>query len=75
MEQQSKTVFASKTFWVNVLTIGISAISITKPEMIGIQAETLLWMSGVINIILRFLSNGSVSLTGSPTLPPTPPAK
>ena len=62
---QSKTIFVSKTFWVNILTVALAIISMTQPDMLGVKPEQLLWISGVINIVLRFISSGAVSLTGS----------
>lgn len=62
---QTKSIFASKVFWFNLLTIALAIISITDPALIGISAKQMLWASGVINIVLRFLTTGSVSLTGN----------
>lgn len=62
---QTKSIFASKVFWFNLLTIALAIISITDPSLIGVSAKQMLWASGVINIVLRFLTTGSVSLTGS----------
>ena len=62
---QTKSIFASKVFWLNLLTIALAVISITDPSLIGVSAKQMLWASGVINIVLRFLTTGSVSLTGS----------
>ena len=62
---QTKSIFASKVFWFNLLTIALAVISITDPSLIGVSAKQMLWASGVINIVLRFLTTGSVSLTGS----------
>lgn len=62
---QTKSIFASKVFWFNLLTIALAIISITDPSLIGASAKQMLWASGVINIVLRFLTTGSVSLTGS----------
>lgn len=61
----TKSIFVSKTFWFNILTIALAVISITDPGLIGISAKQMLWASGVINIILRFITTGAVSLLGS----------
>lgn len=60
----SKSIFESKTFWLNVISIALAIITITDPALIGVKPETLLWLSGILNIGLRFISSGSVSLTG-----------
>lgn len=65
-EKGRKSILSSKTFWLNVIGIGIAIISITNPKTIGVEADQLLWISGILNIILRFVSSGEVSLTGSP---------
>lgn len=72
---QTKTIFASKTLWLNVLTITLAILSMTQPEMIGIPAETLLWLNGALNIVLRFMTTGAVSLTGQSATPVTPKDK
>ena len=62
---QSKSILTSKTFWFNMLTIALAVITITDPSLIGVSAKQMLWASGVINIVLRFITSGAVSLTGS----------
>lgn len=52
-----KSIFASKTFWVNVLTIAAGYVG-NIPSKYGLPA------AGIINIVLRFLTNQPVSLTG-----------
>ena len=61
---ESKSIFVSKTFWINLIAVLLGVISITNPEMIGVKAETLLWVSGVLNIFLRAITVGPVSLLG-----------
>lgn len=60
----SKSILSSKTFWVNVITILIAIITITDPTLLGISAEQLLWISGMLNIVLRFITTGAVHLPG-----------
>ena len=62
---ESKSIFVSKTFWLNAITLAIAIIGITKPEILHINADTLLWITSVLNIILRYISSGAVSITGS----------
>lgn len=62
---ESKSIFVSKTFWLNAITLLLAIIGITKPEILHINADTLLWITSVLNIVLRFISSGSVSLMGS----------
>lgn len=69
VQRDTKSIFASKTLWLNLITIVVSVISITDPGVIGVKAETLLWVNGVLNILLRFLTHGSVAL--NPLAPDT----
>jgi hypothetical protein len=59
-----KSIWQSKTFWLNVLSIAVAILAITKPELLPISPEWLAWIMGVLNILIRFLTNGPVSLTG-----------
>ena len=59
--QASKSIFASKTFWVNAITIVLAIIAITDPQAIHMNSAYLLWISGVLNIFLRFLTNQPVA--------------
>ncbi|HPC92908.1 MAG TPA: hypothetical protein P5317_11650 [Myxococcota bacterium] len=62
---QAKSIFASKTFWFNALSIASAIIALVDPALLGISAKWLLLASGCINIGLRFITTGAVSLTGS----------
>jgi hypothetical protein len=59
-----KPIWQSKTFWLNVLMIGAAILAITDPTLIPIDPKWLVWMTGVLNILVRFLTNEPVSLTG-----------
>lgn len=60
----TKSIFASKMFWVNAITIALAVLAITNPDMLGINPAHVAWGAGVLNIFLRFLTNQPVSLTG-----------
>jgi hypothetical protein len=62
----SKSIFASKTFWFNLLSMASAIIALVDPALLGISAKWLLLASGCINIGLRFITTGSVSLMGNP---------
>lgn len=54
-----KSIFASKTFWFNVLTAGVELTGV-----LPLPAGTVAIIAAVANIGLRFLSSQPVSLTG-----------
>jgi hypothetical protein len=60
----TKPIWQSKTFWLNVLVIAAAILAITDPTLIPIDPKWLVWMTGVLNILVRFLTNEPVSLTG-----------
>lgn len=64
---ESKPIYQSKTFWLNAITLGLAIIAITDPALLGIKPETMLWLSSVLNIALRFITTGAVTLSGSST--------
>lgn len=60
-----KSIFASKTFWTNVIAIGaIIAQGMTGTEL-PITAEQQAALLGLVNIVLRLISKDAVSITGS----------
>ena len=62
---KTKTIFVSKTFWLNVIGISIAIFNTLQPEVIGIETELLALILGILNILNRFLTNGSVNLVGT----------
>jgi len=63
----AKNIFASKTFWLNVIGVGVSVTGML-PEKYALP--TL----GVLNIANRFLTNQPVTLSlGAPAQPTPPP--
>ena len=64
---EAKPFYQSKTLALNAITLLLAVISITEPEMLGIKPETLLWISSVLNIILRLITTGAVSFTAPPS--------
>ncbi|MEZ4728851.1 MAG: hypothetical protein R3E79_17095 [Caldilineaceae bacterium] len=61
----AKPIWQSKTLWLNMLSIALAVLAITEPGMLGLDPKMLLWITGILNILLRFVTNGPVSLTGS----------
>jgi hypothetical protein len=60
-----KLFWQSKTFWLNVVTIGLAILAITDASLIPIDPKMLLWIIGVLNILLRFLTNQPITLTAN----------
>lgn len=60
-----KAIWQSKTFWLNAISIVLAILAITEPTLIPIDPKMLLWITAVLNIVLRFLTNQPVSVTGS----------
>ena len=65
-----KSLFASKTFWTNVIAMVIGGFAITghalPPEIASpeAQAETLTVITGLVNVVLRLITSQPVSITG-----------
>lgn len=59
-----KPIWQSKTFWLNVISIAVAILAITEPTLLPIDSKWLVWINSVLNILLRFLTNGPVSLLG-----------
>lgn len=53
--QQSKNLFKSKTFWLNILSMGAMVV-----PGLPIPPETLVWVAGGLNIANRLLTQGPV---------------
>ena len=62
MENESKSIFESKTIWINVvaaaITAGLNLAGIPVPE--GVMIATI--ASAVVNIILRFITKQPVHI-------------
>ena len=54
-----KSIFASKTFWFNVLTAGAGVLGYLP------QNKYTLPVIGVVNVLLRYVTNQPVSITGN----------
>ena len=73
METKVKSVFASKTLWINGIMAVLGVLAYANPEMMGIfgitpdnQAKVLPILASVtaiLNMALRFLTTGEVSFT------------
>ena len=61
---ETKSIFKSKTFWLNIVTFALAIFAITDPSAMGINPAQFAWVAAVLNIVLRFLTNKPVSLTG-----------
>lgn len=53
-----KSIFASKTFWANVLTAGAGVLGYLPSNKYTIP------IIGVVNVLLRYVTDQPVSLTG-----------
>ncbi len=66
-----KPFWKSKTFWVNVLTLVISALTmIAGSETIDPQVVAIITGIAIpiLNVVLRFVTNEPIGLTGGPRL-------
>jgi uncharacterized membrane protein len=58
----SKSIFVSKTFWVNLLSlVGMVAQGVTGNEVFPLEVQASILT--IINIILRFVTKTAVSVT------------
>lgn len=64
---ENKSFLLSKTFWLNAITFALAIIGMTDPKLFNIDPKQILWISSVLNILLRFLTTGGISLTGGST--------
>lgn len=60
-----KSIFKSKTFWINVLMM----LAVVLPDLFNLEAvkvspEISAFVILVVNVILRFMTTGSVGLKG-----------
>ena len=72
---ETKSIFTSKTFWINFLTVLVGTAAAINPDFLGVYKlpaatqNTILLITGLIagvgNIVLRFISTQPVSITGS----------
>jgi hypothetical protein len=61
----NKPFWQSKTFWLNALSIALAIFAIVDPALFGIDPKVLLLITGVLNILVRFLTTGPISLMGT----------
>lgn len=54
--------YLSKTVWLNIITFGIAILTISDPSVVGLDPKTVLWISSILNIGLRFITSGSVTV-------------
>jgi hypothetical protein len=63
---ETKAFYTSKTVWVNVIAIILSVIAVTDPTLFNLDPKFVLWVTGVLNIALRFLGGAPLSADGAP---------
>lgn len=61
----AKPSWQSKTIWLNVFTIALAVLMIMDPALFGIDPKWLAFIAGVLNIGVRFLTDGRISLMGN----------
>jgi len=60
-----KSIFASKTFWLNIAIALIGSVATQVPDLAFLaKPETLAIGAGILNIIMRFFTKQPVSVTG-----------
>lgn len=64
MTRLAKKAYKSKTIWVNVLTLAIATLAFTadQPWLSKEALAGIIYMQGLANIVLRFLTNQAVDL-------------
>lgn len=67
MEKKSKSIFQSKTFWVNALAfaIGIINLLVAQPFIPAEVSQYFPLVLGLLNVGLRWVTGEPVSLKGS----------
>ena len=63
-----KSIFASKTAWVNFIVTGATLIGYFRPatsHWVQSHAALIVSGSGTVNVALRFITKGRVSLFGA----------
>lgn len=60
----TKSIFLSKTFWANAIAATSAIVGLVDPTLLGLDPRWMLLISGIVNIALRLITTGGVSLTG-----------
>lgn len=64
-----KSIFASKTFWVNLIALGVGVFEAATGKQLPISPDTQAMILGAINIGLRYITKDAVSISGVDTAP------
>ena len=64
---ETKSVFSSKTLWANVIVMLVTAITAIQGDLANyVDPEVVVFLLGVLNVFLRFITTQPVTLTGTP---------
>lgn len=72
----TKSILQSKTFWANVVGVIVTLLAMKGIQLSPDDQATIIGgIMLVINVVMRLVSNGPVTITGAPKTPPVvPPA-
>jgi len=56
---ETKAWFKSKTLWTNVVIVGLAIVDFVQNQSLS---PTVLMLAGIANIVLRFISNQTLTL-------------
>jgi len=56
---ETKAWFMSKTLWTNVVIVGLAIVDFVQNQSLS---PTVLMLAGIANIVLRFISNQTLTL-------------
>jgi len=62
--EEVKSIFKSKTFWVNFIGLVVMVVPLLSDYEL-VNAKTAGLVLGVANIVLRYISKGEVNLAGA----------
>lgn len=66
-KNETKSIFESKTLWANVIVMVITALTAIQGDLSEyVNPESVVFVLGVLNVFLRFITTQPVTLTGNP---------